>query len=53
MTDYDTSKEIEKRSKEKRRGKFQIMIVADAEIVEGKILNRASDEQLKDLIASL
>lgn len=33
MTDYDTSKEIEKRSKEKRRGKFQIMIVADAEIV--------------------
>ena len=27
--------------------------VADAEIIEGKILNRASDEQLKDLIASL
>lgn len=27
--------------------------VADAEIVEGKILNRASDDQLKDRIASL
>ena len=26
---------------------------ADAEIVEGKILNRASDDQLKDLVASL
>ena len=27
--------------------------VADAEIVEGKILNRATDDQLKDLVASL
>ena len=27
--------------------------VADAEIIEGKILNRASDDQLKDLVASL
>ena len=27
--------------------------VADAEIVEGKILNRASDDQLKDWIAGL
>ena len=27
--------------------------VADAEIIEGKILNRATDDQLKDLVASL
>lgn len=27
--------------------------VADAEIIAGKILNRASDDQLKDLVASL
>ena len=31
----------------------KLAVVANADIIEGKILNRASDAQLKDLVASL